>query len=135
MAGKGVVCERCGGSHFYEVQVTKYLAGGSGSVEILADPNEQVFPLLICPCGFPTLPKPAVGRRAGGIYETSHKLMRDSVTKAQAYLNSQTTNAVKGEVLESAAGKFVETRVEDVTKRVDKIESDLYSKANAKTGS
>ena len=137
MAGKDVVCERCGGSHFYEVQVTKYLAGGSGSVEILVDPNEQVFPLLICPCGFPMLPKPAVGRRASGIYETSHKLMRGSITKAQTYLNAQTLNSVKGEVLEAVAGKFVEGRVEDVTKRVDKIENDLFGKkvsADAKSG-
>jgi hypothetical protein len=135
MAGKDVVCERCGGGHFYEVQVTKYLAGGSGSVEILADPNEQVFPLLICPCGFPILPKPAVGRRAGGIYETSQKLLRESIGKAQAYLNAQTLDSVKGNVLEAVAGKFVEGRVEAVIQRVDKIENDLYVKANAKSGS
>src|SRR5208337_435176 len=134
MAGKDVVCARCGGTWFFEAQFTKYLSGGSGAVEILQDPNEQVCPLLICACGFPTLPKPAVGRRAGGIYETSHKDFRESIGKSQTFLNAQTLSSVKSGVLEAVAGKFVEGRVEDVTKRVDKIENDLLGKANAKSG-
>ena len=125
MQGKDVVCERCGSQHMYEVQVTRYLAGGQGSVEIQADANEQVFPLLVCVCGFPNLPKPATGRRHGGVFETSHKMFRESVGKSQEFLRSQTPDATKAEVLAVAAGKNVEADVKSLDGRLTKLEKDL----------
>lgn len=133
MAGKDVVCPQCGSQHFYEVQSTRYLAGGSGSVEILQDTNEQVFPLLKCAgCDYPVLPKPAVGRRHGGVYESAHKEFRESVQKGQDFLKSLESTSVKTDVLKNVAGKHVEaevtavvTKVNGLHDRVSKIETDL----------
>lgn len=122
MQGREVKCDRCGSSHFYEVQISKYLSGGSGSVEIMADPNEQVHPLLMCPCGMPILPKPAVGRRAGGVYETSHKGFRESINKAQDYVRANSPKVVADNLMEAVAGKV---EVAALATRIDKLEQDL----------
>ena len=122
MKGKDVVCSRCGSEHMFEVQVTRYLAGGSGSVEIQPDPNEQTFPLLICLCGYPNLPKPAVGRRAGGVYEKSHVAFRESVGRAQDYLKSETAKSISDTILPAVAGKHIEEAVTKLTARVAKLE-------------
>jgi hypothetical protein len=127
MQGKDVVCARCGSEHFYEVSVTRYLAGGSGSVEILADPNEQApHPLLKCAgCDLAVLPKVAVGRRHGGVFETSHKAFRESVEKGLALLKTFSPDAIASEVLGASASKVVESHVEKLEKRVKKLENDL----------
>jgi hypothetical protein len=122
MKGKDVVCSHCGSEHMFEVQVTRYLAGGSGSVEIQPDPNEQTFPLLICLCGYPSLPKPAVGRRAGGVYEKSHVAFRASVGRAQDYLNAETGKSIADTILPAVAGKHVEEQVTKLTARVSNLE-------------
>lgn len=126
MHGKEVVCEQCGSNHFYEVQSTCYLAGGSGSVEIQQDSNSQVFPLLKCSgCNFPVLPKPSVGRRHAGTYETAHTIFRESVDKGRVYLRASTPKAITDELLSAVAGKAVEAKVEVLTERVSKMEKDL----------
>jgi hypothetical protein len=126
MKGKDVVCEQCGSEHFYEIQVSRYLSGGSGSVEIQMDPNEQVHPLLKCAgCNFPVLPKPSVNRRHGGTFETSHKAFRDSVERGQGYMKASTPKAVTNEILAAVAGKDVEPKVEGLIERVTKLEKDL----------
>lgn len=127
MQGKDVKCIRCGSDHFYEVQVTKYLSGGQGSVEILADPNEQApHPLLKCAgCDLAVLPKVSVGRRHGGVFETSHSGFRESVTKGLEYLKSMNPEIVAANLLSAVAGKVVESQVEVLTGRVTKLENDL----------
>jgi hypothetical protein len=107
----------------YEVQVTSYLSGGQGSVEIQADPNGQTFSVQICICGYPLLPKPAVNRRAGGIYETAHKECRESVAKAIDYLDTLNPATVTNNLLDTAAGKHVEGHVEKLEARVTQLES------------
>ncbi len=133
MQGKDVICANCGSQHFYELQVTRYLAGGSGSVEILADPNEQVHPLLMCPCGTPVLPKPAVGRRHGGVFETSHKLFRESVEKAQEYLKTTNPQVINDGVLQLSAGKYIEAQVESLMGRLSKLEQELGTSSKEST--
>lgn len=126
MHGKEVVCEQCGSNHFYEVQSTCYLAGGSGSVEIQQDSSSQVFPLLKCSgCNFPVLPKPSVNRRHAGTYETSHTLFRESIDKGRTYLKANTPKAITNELLSAVAGKGVEAKVEVLIERVSKMEKDL----------
>lgn len=121
MAGKDLKCDHCGSEHLYEVQATRYLSGGTGSVEIQADSNEQVFPLLKCAgCNYPVLPKPAVGRRHGGVYETSHKLFRESIEKGQAYLKSLQPTNIKQEIVGASADDLNEVRG-----RLSKLEKDL----------
>lgn len=125
MQGQKVICSQCGGNQFYEVQATTYRAGGSGSVEIQAESDGQMFPILICMCGFPVLPKPATGRRHGGIYESAHKVFRESVTISQEYLRAETAKEIANEVLKVAAGKEVESKMETLDARVSKLETDL----------
>ena len=130
MQGKDVKCDQCGSEHFYEVQVTRYLAGGTGSVEILADPNEQVFSLLKCAgCNYPVLPKPAVGRRHGGIYEGSHKAFRESIEKALKFLKGSSPKVITDEIMAVVTPKHAVT---ELTDRVTKLEKDLGAEVPAK---
>ena len=130
MQGKDVTCARCGSEHFYEVLATRYLSGGSGSVEILQDPNEQApHPLLKCAgCDLAVLPKVATGRRHGGVFETSHKSFRESVQKGLDIIKTLSPEAITTEVLGAAAGKTVEGQVEKLDKRISKLEADLGEK-------
>lgn len=121
MQGKMLVCEKCGGQHFHEVQVTKYLAGGYGTVEIQADTTDQVFPVLVCLCGQPVMPKPAVGRRAHGTYEGAQKDMRESMVKATTFRDSQDPK----KVLEGAAGVHIEKKVADLEAQLIELKKDL----------
>src|SRR5271170_1768981 len=133
MQGKDVVCEKCNSNYFYEVQTSMYRAGGQGSVEIQVASDAQIFPLLKCAgCDFPVLPKPATGRRHGGVYESAHKDFRASIEAGQKFLNSLDPEAVKGDVLTAVAGKYVETRVEDLHDRLSNIEKELGAPAHAK---
>lgn len=126
MSGKDMKCENCGSEHMYEVQATRYLSGGSGSVEILQDTNEQVFPLLKCAgCNYPVLPKPATGRRHGGVYESSHKEFRASVEKGQAYIKSLNPETVKADILQKTAGQHVEAAVAELKGRLATLETSL----------
>lgn len=132
MAGKDVVCEQCGSTYFYEVQTTLFLAGGSGSVEILMDANAQMFPLLKCAgCNFPVLPKPATGRRHGGVFESAHKEFRASIEKGQEYLKSRDPETIQKELLTVVAPKGVEGHVEDLRERMNTLEAALGAPAHA----
>jgi len=125
MQGKDLTCSKCGSEYMYEVQVTRYLSGGHGSVEIQADPNGQTFSVQICICGQPILPKPAVNRRAGGQYETAHNACRESVARAIEYRDTTNPEVVTKNLLEAAAGKSVEGHVNKLEDRVTKLETDL----------
>jgi len=125
MQGQQVVCARCGGNYFREEQITTYRAGGQGSVEIQAESDGQIFPILICLCGLPVLPKPAVNRRAGGIYETAQKACREAVAQAIEYLNANSPQAIASNLLGAAAGKQVEDQVEKLDARVANAEEGL----------
>jgi hypothetical protein len=121
MQGKLLECG-CGSHHFYEVKATKYLGGGQGSVEIMADTTDQEFPLLVCICGRPQSPKAPVGRRAYGVFENAHKDFRESVARAIESIDSKDPQEVKDEVLQAAASKTVEAQVETLMERVYTLE-------------
>lgn len=124
MQGNSIICTKCGSEHFYEVQVTRYRSGGSGSVEILANTDDQVLPLLKCAgCGYPVLPKVATSRRHGGVFESAHKEFRMSIIKGQTFLDAQNPDDIKSDVLQAAAGKHVEGAVNDLRDRVNNLES------------
>lgn len=130
MQGKDVLCEKCGSNYFYEVQTSMYRAGGQGSVEIQVASDAQVFPLLKCAgCDFPVLPKPATGRRHGGVYESAHKEFRTSIEAGQKFLNSLDPEVVKvdvkADVMTAFAGKYVEGKVESLADRLNNIEGAL----------
>lgn len=123
MQGNSVKCSQCGSDHFYEVQVSKYRAGGSGSVEIQQESDAQTFPLLICLCGFPILAKPSTGRRHGGIYDTAHAAFRAAIGVSQDFLKASAPKAITDTVLEAAASKTIEGTVEGLNDRVNALEA------------
>jgi len=132
MQGQSQVCPRCKSVHMFEVQVSQYRAGGYGTVEIQQESDAQTFPLLLCAgCNFPILPKPPVGHKAGGIYETARKEFRESIEKGQKFLLSQDAEATKTAVLETAAGKGVEGDVKALRDRLAELEKQLGIKTNA----
>jgi len=123
LQGVDVVCTHCGSAYLRRVAVTKYKAGGYGTVSIQEDTDAQQFDVLICLCGYPVSPKPEVGRRAGGIREQGQKEFFASVEKAQDFLDSTTPEQVTAILKDSVAGKFVEGRVEDLTDRFNALEA------------
>lgn len=122
--GKKAACPQCGSEHFYEVQVSQYLTGGFGTVEILQDTDAQTFPLLKCAgCDFPILPKPDAGRKAGGIYESARNEFRASIMKGQDFIKSLDPQLIENKVVLASAGKTVEQDVVALAGRVEKLEA------------
>jgi hypothetical protein len=117
-------CSRCGSEHFYEVQVSQYKTGGYGTVEISQDTDAQTHPLLKCAgCDFPILPKSAVGRKSGGIMESSTNDFRASVMKGQELIKSMDPKVIENKVVLVAAGKAVEQDVLALAERVKALET------------
>jgi len=121
--GKIIVCSRCGSHHFHEVQTTRYLSGGYGTVVIQPDAEAQMFPVLVCICGWPQMPPVQPGRKAGGTYEAANAELRNSVTSCQEYLQSQDPKAVSDKLLQVAAAKGVEGAVETLKDKVKVLEN------------
>jgi ribosomal protein L37E len=130
--GKIITCTRCGSHHFHEVQTSRYLSGGYGTVAIQPDPEAQTFPLLVCICGMPQLPVSQPGRKAGGVYEAANAELRKSVTDCQTYLNSQDPKALGDYLLQVAAAKGVEGAVETLKEKVKGLEDAVTAPAPKK---
>jgi hypothetical protein len=71
------------------------------------------------------LPKVAVGRRHGGVFETSHKAFRESVEKGLTFLKTQAPTSVADTLLNTMAGKDVEVQVKSLSERLTTLETSL----------
>lgn len=130
-SSRKMVCPQCGSEHFYEVQVSQYLTGGFGTVEILPDTDAQTFPLLKCAgCDFPVLPKPEAGRKAGGVYESAKNDFRASVLKGQTFIKALDPVAIETKVVEKAAAQH---DLKLLSERVGKLEKPSKNRAEGST--
>jgi hypothetical protein len=130
MGGKLISCERCGSTHFYQVNAVQ-VTRGYGTVEVSLAMDTQEFQTWKCiACDFVVTPQVPVGRKASGIYEGAHKEYRESVKKGQEFILSLDPHVA----IQAAAGKHVEDAVTRLEGRVTTLEDTERTTSPIKQG-
>lgn len=122
-----IACEKCGGTYFYTVHAEQFAGGGYGSVEFRSV-TPSPYPLRICLCGYPLMPKIQATGGAQQI-QTARSQFVAALQIAQKLLKALTPEKLS----EGAITKLdLEQLKEELGRDLDKLKEQLGTKPEAK---